>query len=284
MIIDGKSLALENRLQTAKEVELLKKKGVTPGLAFVVVGKHPPSQIYVRNKQKACDEVGITNILDTLPVDVSEGELLKHLEKLNQNRQIHGILVQLPLPPHLNTKKILMHMDPTKDVDGLHPNNLGRLLLKLPCLKPCTPQGILHMIDSTGADIKGLDACVVGRSTIVGRPTTILLEQRDATVTLCHSHTKNLPEKIKQADILVAATGLPLFIQGDWVKNGAIVIDVGISKLPDGRIVGDVDLEVAQKRAQAISPVPGGVGPMTIAMLLKNTVEACKMQLECVTK
>lgn len=274
-MIDGTALAQKIRKEVAKEVEGLKKKGVIPGLAFIVVGLHPPSQIYVDNKQKACAEVGIKSFLEKYPEDISEKELLSHLDRLGQNRDIHGILVQLPLPPSLHAKKILSHIAPEKDVDGLHPENLGKLVTQQPCLKACTPQGILRLIESTGVVIRGKNACVVGRSAIVGLPTALLLLQQDATVTLCHSQTKNLKEKIAEADILVAAIGKPETIRGDWIKEGAIVIDVGIHRYSDGKIVGDVHFESASQRNLKITPVPGGVGPMTIAMLLKNTVEAC---------
>ena len=275
-IIDGKALAAKLQSEIKKEVAALGAKKIQPGLAFVMVGDHPPSQIYVRNKQKACDEVGIHNFLKKFPADITEKDFLSEIDKLNQNPKVHGILVQLPIPISINTKKVMSRIDPNKDVDGLHPNNLGKLVVNLPGLRPCTPQGVVHMIESTGVKIAGKDACVVGRSAIVGRPTAMMLAKRDATVTLCHRHTQNLAEKIKLADILVVAIGQPRYIQGDWIKKGAVVIDVGISRLPDGTIAGDVDFEAARKRAAAISPVPGGVGPMTIAMLLKNTVEACK--------
>ncbi|MDO8526423.1 MAG: bifunctional methylenetetrahydrofolate dehydrogenase/methenyltetrahydrofolate cyclohydrolase FolD [Deltaproteobacteria bacterium] len=275
-LIDGKILAHEIRQNIKKEVAQLKTLGVEPGLAFVLVGENPASQIYVSNKQKACDEVGIRNFTDTLPATVSESELLKHIEGLNKNEKVHGILVQLPLPKQLDTKKIILAIDPKKDVDGLHPDNLGRLVAKLPGLRPCTPQGILHLIESTGINVSGKDACVVGRSDIVGKPTALLLLAKDATVTLCHSQTSALSAKIAQADIVVAAIGRAKFIRGDWIKQGAVVIDVGTNRLSDGKICGDVDFETASKKAAFISPVPGGVGPMTIAMLLKNTIEACK--------
>lgn len=282
IIINGKALAEKHREETKKEVARLKAKKIQPGLAFVMIGEHPPSQIYVQNKQRACDEAGIHNFLDAMPSDISEAELLQHIDKLNKNPKVHGILVQLPIPLQINTKKVICQIDPRKDVDGLHPENLGRLALNLPGLRPCTPQGIIHMIESTGTSIKGKDACMVGRSAIVGRPTAMMLAKKHATVTLCHRFTENLPEKTERADILVVAIGQPRYVQGDWIKKNAIVIDVGITRLPDGTISGDVDFESAQKRVSAISPVPGGVGPMTIAMLLKNTVEACK-QIEGVS-
>lgn len=275
-LIDGKALAQKYNEQTAKEIAALKTKGVQPGLAVVLISDDPASQIYVQNKQKTGAALGIQNFLKKFPAAVKESEVLKHIDALNKDAAVHGILVQLPLPTSLNAKKILNQIDPKKDVDGLHPENMGRLLLNLPGLKPCTPQGILHLIQSTGVQIGGKNACVIGRSDIVGKPTAILLLQNDATVTICHSQTGRLRDKIGEADIVVAAVGKPKFIHGDWIKSGAIVIDVGIHILAEGKMVGDVDFEGASKRAQAITPVPGGVGPMTIAMLMKNTVEACK--------
>lgn len=275
-IIDGAALAKIHQQRIAKDVQELKSKTIQPGLAFILVGDHPASQIYVRHKQTACDTAGIHNLLVTLPSNTTEDKLLEHIDQLNNNKKIHGILIQLPLPLAINTKKVLARIHPKKDVDGLHPLNLGLLYLNMPGLKPCTPQGILHLIESTGVEIRGKDVCVVGRSAIVGRPIATMLAKLDATVTLCHRHTQNLHEKIRQADIVVVAIGRPRYIQGDWIKNGAIVIDVGINRLPNGKIVGDVDFEAACKHAGFITPVPGGVGPMTIAMLLKNTLEACK--------
>lgn len=273
-IIDGKKLAAALNAATAKEVAALCAKGLTPGLAFILVGENPASQVYVRNKEKACEQVGIHSVLEKLPGDVPEKTLLRLIESLNKNSKVHGILVQLPLPKNLNADKILEAVFPEKDVDGLHPENMGRLMLGLPCLAPCTAQGVVAMIESVAKNLAGKEVCVVGRSAIVGKPTAALLTQRNATVTLCHSQTKNLPEKIAAADIVVAAIGRPRFIKGEWIKKGAIVIDVGINRLPDGKICGDVEFEPASQRAAAISPVPGGVGPMTIAMLMKNTAEA----------
>lgn len=278
-IIDGKKLAESVNRQTAKEVAALKSKGVQPGLAFILVGDNPASQIYVRNKQKGCEAVGIQSILEKLPADVAEKTVLKLIDGFNKNSKVHGILVQLPLPKHLSTDKILEKIFPEKDVDGLHPENFGRLLLGLPGLKPCTAQGILAMIESVEKNLSGKEACVIGRSAIVGKSVAALLTHCNTTVTLCHSQTQNLAEKISRMDIVVAAIGVPRYIHGDWIKKGAIVIDVGINRLPDGKIVGDVEFDTACKRAAFISPVPGGVGPMTIAMLLKNTVKAAKENL-----
>ncbi len=275
-IIDGKSLAEKIRSQIAQEISQLKAKGVYPGLTFILVGENPASQIYVKNKKAACDEVGIENFLEKLPATVSEKNLLAKIEALNKNPKVHGILVQLPLPKQIDTKKMLAAISPKKDVDGLHPENMGKLALKLPGLKPCTPQGVIALIESTGVSVAGKNACVVGRSDIVGLPTALLLLHQNATVTICHSRTKDLKEKIAAADILIAAIGKEKFIQGDWIKKGAVVIDVGIHRLANGKICGDCDFETASQRAAFITPVPGGVGPMTIAMLLKNTVHAAK--------
>lgn len=277
-LVDGKALAEKFRANIKTEIDQLKKGGMTPGLAFVMVGEHPPSQIYVANKQKACAAVGIRNILKAFPKNIQETELIQEIERLNGDPTVHAILAQLPIPLHINTKKVICAIDPKKDVDGLHPTNLGKFFLNLPALRPCTPQGIIYMIKNTGIEIKGKDACMVGRSAIVGRPTAMLLAKNHATVTLCHRYTQNLPEKTKQADILVVAIGCPKYIKADWIKKEAVVIDVGITRMPDGSISGDVDFEAARKKVKAISPVPGGVGPMTITMLLKNTVLACKAQ------
>lgn len=275
-IIDGRELARKFRAQIKTDIDALKAKGITPGLAFVMVGHHPPSQIYVANKQEACEAAGIRNVLKALPADITESALLKEIEILNRDPKVHGILVQLPIPVHINTKRVICAIHPDKDVDGLHPQNLGKFFLNLPGLRPCTPQGILHMIKTAGVEIKGANACMVGRSAIVGRPTAMLLAKNHATVTLCHRFTQNLPEKTRQAGILVVAIGQPKYIQADWIQKDAVVIDVGITRLLDGSISGDVDFDNARKKAKAISPVPGGVGPMTITMLLKNTVLACK--------
>lgn len=277
-IIDGRALAQKFHSQIKADIDRLKTQNITPGLAFVMVGAHPPSQIYVANKQKACDAVGIKNVLKAFPSDITEATLIKEIEALNRDPKVHGILAQLPIPLPINTKKVICAIRPDKDVDGLHPTNLGKFFLNLPGLRPCTPQGILHMIKSLGVEIKGKEACVVGRSAIVGRPTAMFLAKNHATVTLCHRFTQNLAEKTRRADILVVAIGHPKYIQADWIKKDAVVIDVGITRMPDGLISGDVDFEAARKKVKAISPVPGGVGPMTIAMLLKNTVLACKGQ------
>lgn len=275
-LIDGKALAKKIRQHTTLEVARLGEKGIVPGLAVLLVGEDPASGVYVRNKYKACEAAGMESFEEKFPADISEEKLLKHLRELNRNKKVHGILVQLPLPKHLNADTIIAAIDPQKDADGLHPHNLGLFYAGRPYLTPCTPQGVLEMIKSTGIDIEGKDAVVIGRSAIVGRPTATLLTQNDATVTVCHSRTRNLQAKIAAADILVAAVGRPQFVQGAWIKEGAVVIDVGIHRLPSGKLAGDVDFESASIRAGFISPVPGGVGPMTIAMLLNNTLIACK--------
>lgn len=273
-IIDGKALALALRERIAQDVARLKSKGVTPGLAVILVGANPASQVYVKNKRAACAKAGIGAFDHDLPDTTSEEEILRLLAKLNADPAIHGILVQLPLPAHINERKVLESIDPAKDVDGFHPITIGRLVTGEACLKACTPAGIIALIDSTGIDFKGKNAVVVGRSNIVGKPVAIMLLERHATVTMCHSRTKDLAGEISRADILVAAIGRPNFVQGSWIKPGAVVIDVGINRLPDGTLAGDVDFDAAKERAGFITPVPGGVGPMTIAMLLKNTVEA----------
>ena len=269
-IIDGKNLAEKIRAEIKSEITA---KRLIPALAVVLVGNNPASAIYVRNKKRACAEVGIKGIDHALSESVSEAELLKLVEKLNADKNVHGILVQLPLPKRINQEHILNAILPEKDVDGFHPVNLGKLLAGQSGLRPCTPLGIMALIDSTGVELKGKHAIVVGRSNIVGKPAAIMLLERHATVTICHSRTENLADVVRDAYIVVAAIGKPRFIKGDWIKKGAIVIDVGINRLPDGKIAGDVDFDAAVKRAGFITPVPGGAGPMTIAMLLKNVLK-----------
>ncbi|NIO10445.1 MAG: bifunctional methylenetetrahydrofolate dehydrogenase/methenyltetrahydrofolate cyclohydrolase FolD, partial [Deltaproteobacteria bacterium] len=259
------------------EVErLTQSSGLVPGLAVVLVGNDPSSQIYVRNKEKACQEVGIHSREHLLPESVSEKDLLSLVESLNQDRDIHGILVQLPLPKHINAESVLRAISPAKDVDGFHPFNQGLLLMGNESFQPCTPLGILRLLDAIGCDPKGKRAVVVGRSNIVGKPVALMLLARHATVTLCHSRTADLSGEVKHADILVAAIGQPQMIRGEWIKPGSVVIDVGINRLPNGKLAGDVEFETAKDRAEWITPVPGGVGPMTIAMLLFNTLKAAK--------
>lgn len=278
-IIDGKKLAQEVKNKLADEVSLLKQKGITPGLAVVLVGHNPASQVYVRNKRKACEEVGITGFDFDLPATASQEDVERLVTRLNSDTHVHGILVQLPLPSQLDEQKILWMIDPEKDVDGFHPLNLGRLVAGLPCLRPCTPSGILEIIHSMRYDLSGKHAVVVGRSRIVGKPVALMLLERHATVTICHSRTRDLADIVRSGDIVVAAIGSAHFIKGDWIKKGALVIDVGINRTDGGKLAGDVDFDGASKIASAITPVPGGVGPMTIAMLLKNVVESAKHSL-----
>lgn len=273
--IDGKAIAQQVRARVKNEVEKLGTVN-RPGLAAVLVGENPASKIYVRNKRKACEEVGIYSEEHTLPESATEQELLSLIERLNRDPKIHGILVQLPLPKQIDERRILDAVIPEKDVDGFHYMNVGKLVANEPGFVPCTPLGIIELLLATGVEIAGAHAVVVGRSNIVGKPAALLLLHRNATVTICHSKTKNLEEVCRQADILVAAIGKPQFVKKEMVKEGAVVIDVGINRLPDGRIVGDVDFDPVAERAGAITPVPGGVGPMTIAMLLRNTVQAAK--------
>lgn len=276
-IIDGKAIAQKIREEIKERVSQLDKK---PGLAVVLVGENPASKVYVNMKEVACEEVGFYSEKYKLDEKESEEELLKLIGKLNNNEKIHGILVQLPLPKHINEKKITESINPEKDVDGFHPINVGNLCIGDKCFAPCTPKGIIKLIESTGVDITGKHAVVVGRSNIVGKPTAMLLLNKNATVTVCHSMTKNLAEITRQADILVVAIGCPRFIKKEMIKEGAVVIDVGVNRVEDASkdkgyyLCGDVDFEDVKEKAGYITPVPGGVGPMTIAMLLSNTLEA----------
>jgi methylenetetrahydrofolate dehydrogenase (NADP+)/methenyltetrahydrofolate cyclohydrolase len=278
MIIDGKKIAQEVRNEVKKEVEELKKKGIAPGLAVVLVGENPASLVYVRQKEKACEEVGIVSYKYTLPEDTTEEKLLSVVDELNNEERIHGILVQLPLPEHLDEKRVIEEISPQKDVDGFHPLNMGRLFVGEPSFVPCTPRGVIELIERSGFEIKGKKAVIVGRSNIVGKPVAVLLLMRHATITVCHTRTKDLAAETREADILVVAAGRPRMITGDMVKEGVIVIDVGINRV-DGKLVGDVDFDSVSPKAGAITPVPGGVGPMTVAMLMKNTLEAAKKLL-----
>jgi methylenetetrahydrofolate dehydrogenase (NADP+)/methenyltetrahydrofolate cyclohydrolase len=278
-ILDGKALAARIRAGLADEAKVLAARGVQPGLAVVLVGEDPASQIYVRNKTKACAEAGFRTFDHKLPADTSEAALLQLVAKLNADPDVDGILVQLPLPKQIDSSKVLLSISPAKDVDGFHPENLGRLLLGKPRFIACTPFGIIKLIEEAGVDIAGANAVVVGRSNIVGKPVAVLLTARDATVTVCHSKTRDLPAVVRGADILVAAIGKAQMIRGDWIKPGATVIDVGTNRLDSGKLVGDVEFAVAAERAGAITPVPGGVGPMTITMLMANTLESAKQRL-----
>lgn len=276
-LIDGKVLAQSIRERMAKDVvDLQARTGVRPGLAVILVGDDPASHLYVRNKQKACDAAGIYVDEHKLPATTSQADLLALIQQKNADPKVHGILVQLPLPKHIDSKVILDSVSPAKDADGFHPYNLGRLLEGTPTFEACTPKGIIAMIESTGVGIEGKRAVVVGRSTIVGKPVALMLLHRHATVTICHSKTKDLPAVCREADILVVAIGKAKFVTADMVKEGATVIDVGTNQLPDKSFVGDVDFGPVSQKAGWISPVPGGVGPMTITMLLYNTVEAAK--------
>ena len=276
-LIDGKVLAQTIRDRIAKDVaELRAKTGISPGLATILVGEDPASHLYVKNKQKACDAAGIYIDDHKLPVSTTQSELLALIEKANQDDRIHGILVQLPLPKHIDSRVVLEAVSPMKDADGFHPYNLGRLVEGTPMFEACTPKGIIKMIESTGVAIEGKRAVVVGRSNIVGKPVALMLLHRHATVTVCHSRTRDLPAVCREAEILVVAIGKARFVTADMVREGAVVIDVGTNRLPDGKFVGDVDFDPVRERAGWISPVPGGVGPMTITMLLDNTVESAK--------
>jgi len=277
-ILDGKAISAEIRETLKHEVAARVARGErAPGLAVVLVGENPASQVYVRNKRRACDEVGFYSQLHDLPADVSAEGLLGLIDELNAQDEIDGILVQLPLPDHIDEEAVIERILPTKDVDGFHPYNVGRLVLRMPLLRPCTPKGVMTMLEHTGHKLSGLDALIVGQSNIVGRPMALELLAARCTITVCHSRTKDLVKKIGGADILVAAVGRPNFVQGDWIKEGALVIDVGINRLEDGSLVGDVDFPSARQRASWITPVPGGVGPMTIASLLQNTLQAAEL-------
>lgn len=280
-IINGRAIAKEIQKEIKEEVEGLKRRwGIVPGLGVVLVGDDPASHLYVRNKEKACKEVGIRSQEHLLPASVSEKELLAVIHSLNRAEEIHGILVQLPLPAHIRAEKILQAVSPQKDIDGFHPVNQGLLLLGGHGFQPCTPMGIMKLIDSVGCDPKGKNAVVVGRSNIVGKPVALMLLARHATVTLCHSRTAHLRDEVGRGEILVVAAGKAGLVRGDWVKPGAVVIDVGSNRLPSGKFVGDIEFESAKERASWISPVPGGVGPMTICMLLFNTLKAAKESLQ----
>lgn len=281
-IIDGKQIAQQIRDGLKGEVaRLQKERKITPGLAAVLVGENPASKVYVNMKAKACDETGIYSQKIHLPTDTPQKKLIEVIHGLNEDTRIHGILVQLPLPDHLDQHTVLQEVSPQKDVDGFHPVNLGKLLSakfwnELPTFVPCTPAGCIKLIESTGVEIEGKNAVVVGRSVIVGKPVAMLLLAKQATVTIAHSRTKNLKELCRQADILVVAAGRAKLVAADMIKPGAVVIDVGVNRVGEKTLVGDVDFEAAKEVAGFITPVPGGVGPMTIAMLLKNTVESAK--------
>ena len=275
-IIDGKALALQIRNEIAQKVKKRTEQGLSvPGLAVIQVGSDPASKIYVKNKQKACDDVGFASFAYDFPASTTD-ELLALIDELNQRSDVHGILVQLPLPDNIDKTKVLERIDPRKDVDGFHPYNIGHLLQRDPILRPCTPYGVVKMLESTGINLSGLNATVVGASSIVGRPMALELLLLGCTTTITHSRTVDVAKHVSNADIVVAGVGIPNYVKGEWIKPGAIVIDVGINRLPDGKLVGDVEFDVASQRAGWITPVPGGVGPMTVAMLMSNTLEACE--------
>ena len=281
VIIDGKTVAKEVQKQIKDDVDGLERRwGLAPGLAVVLVGDDPASHIYVRNKEKACKEVGIKSFEHLLPATITERDLLALVHQLNKDKRIHGILVQLPLPPHIRAEKILEAISPNKDIDGFHPVNQGLLALGADGFKPCTPMGIMKLLESVHCDPKGRNAVVVGRSNIVGKPVALMLLAKHATVTICHSRTASLRDEVGRADILIVAIGKAGLVRGDWVKPGAVVIDVGVNRSPSGKLCGDVEFDTAKDRASAISPVPGGVGPMTICMLLYNTLKAAKESLQ----
>ncbi len=272
--IDGKAIAAKLRAEVATAAAALRSRNIAPTLAVVLVGDDPASQVYVKSKTKAAREAGVEPRDYRLPATTSQAELLGLIATLNADRDVDGILVQLPLPPQFDTDAVIRAIDPAKDVDGLHPLNLGYLAQGKPVFVPCTPKGCMRLLAEVGCNPSGVAAVVLGRSVLVGKPIAMLLQNASATVTLCHSKTRDLAAEVKRADIVVAAIGRPGYVRGEWIKDGAIVIDVGINRTPDGTLVGDVQYAAAAERASAITPVPGGVGPMTIACLLENTVEA----------
>lgn len=274
--IDGKKVAQQVRDQVRERVAARVSQGYrAPGLAVVLVGSDPASQVYVGSKRRACEEVGITSKAFDLPATTSQAELEQLIDKLNQDPEVDGILVQLPLPEGLDSQAILERINPFKDVDGFHPFNMGRLAQRNPALRPCTPRGVITLLETTGVDLHGLHAVVVGASNIVGRPMALELLLAGATTTVCHRFTHDLEHHVRQADLVVVAVGKPNFVPGDWIKPGAIVIDVGINRRADGSLCGDVEYAIAAERAAFITPVPGGVGPMTVATLMQNTLQAC---------
>lgn len=277
-IIDGKAVSSAVKQQVKNECEELKKQGITPGLAVIIVGDDPASKVYVRNKEKACEECGFYSVKYALSADTTQEELNSLVDKLNEDNKINGILCQLPLPSHLDDKEVINRIDPIKDVDAFHPVNVGAIMIGDYNFLPCTPAGVMELIHSTGVDITGKKAVVIGRSNIVGKPMAMLLLHENATVEITHSRTVNLKSITKDADILVAAIGKPKFVTEDMIKDGAVVIDVGMNRDENGKLCGDVDFESVKDKCSFITPVPGGVGPMTISMLMKNTLTAAKLQ------
>lgn len=277
VILNGREISGEIRKELKEKVEQLKQNGIHPGLAVILVGNDPASRIYVKNKKKACEETGIRSFEYVLPEETSEEELIQLVETLNNDRSVHGILVQLPLPKHINTENVLLKISPEKDVDVFHPLNVGKIMIGNYRLLPCTPAGIMEMLQRTGIELEGKQCVVIGRSNIVGKPMAMLLLHSNATVTICHSKTKNLMDVSRNADVLIVAVGKPGMINADYVKEGAVVIDVGINRLENGKVCGDVDFESVAEKASYITPVPGGVGPMTITMLLNNTIKSAEL-------
>ena len=275
-LIDGNALSKQLRTEVANRAQALKAKGITPGLAVVLVGDNPASQVYVRNKVKACEDSGLHSVLEKYDADMSETALLARVQALNNDPAIHGILVQLPLPEHIDAQKVIEAISPAKDVDGFHIASAGALMTGMPGFWPCTPYGCMKMLESIGYDLKGKHAVVIGRSNIVGKPMALMLLQKDATVTVCHSRTKDLKAQTLQADVIVAAVGKRNVLTADMVKPGAVVLDVGMNRNDEGKLCGDVDFDGVKDVAGYITPVPGGVGPMTITMLLVNTLEAAE--------
>ena len=280
-IIDGKEIAAKLRKDIAADAAALTAQGFQPGLAVVLVGEDPASAVYVRMKEKACADAGIFSDEHKLPAETPEADLLTLIDQLNNDSRIHGILVQLPLPVHINTEKVLEAISPLKDVDGFHPYNVGRLVVGKPLFQPCTPFGVMVMLKESGVSLAGKEVVVVGRSNIVGKPVAFMCLQEHATVTICHSRTRDLAAHVGRADVVIAAVGKAEMIRGEWIKPGAVVIDVGVNRVGEKKLVGDVEFAAAAERASAITPVPGGVGPMTITMLLYNTVESAKRSLSC---
>ena len=279
-LIDGKKLSKKIESNVAKEVEKLEAQGVVPGLAVVLVGDDPASHTYVSMKEKSCKNVGFYSIVHKMPDTITQDEIIETLEMMNKNPRIDGILVQLPLPKHIDTTKILEVIDPAKDVDGFHPYNMGRVVENLDAFAPCTPVGVMEMFKEYNIDLEGKDVCVVGASNIVGKPMAALLLNENATVTITHIYTKDLASHTKKADIVIVGVGAPSLIKEDMIKEGAVVIDIGINRLESGKLVGDVDFENVSKKCSYITPVPGGVGPMTIAMLLQNTLKSAKRRVK----
>lgn len=277
-LIDGKAVSLQVKQMVKQECDKLKTKGVTPGLAVIIVGDDPASQVYVRNKEKACEECGFYSVKYALDADTTQSELNALIDKLNKDEKINGILCQLPLPKHLDDKEVINRIDPIKDVDAFHPVNVGAIMIGDYNFLPCTPAGVMELIHSTGVDVTGKKAVVIGRSNIVGKPMAMLLLHENATVEITHSKTLDLKSITKEADILVAAIGRAKFVTADMIKNGAIVIDVGMNRDENGKLCGDVDFENVKDKCSFITPVPGGVGPMTISMLMRNTLTAAKLQ------